>query len=36
MRLLLSTNSELSAEDFNVAYAKRCSIESTVHEVKNA
>lgn len=35
-RLLLSTNSELSAEDIIVAYAKRWSIESTFHELKNA
>jgi hypothetical protein len=35
-RLLLSTNSELSAEEIIVAYAKRWSIESTFHELKNA
>lgn len=35
-RLLLSTNSELSAEEIIVAYAKRWSIESTFNELKNA
>lgn len=35
-RLLLSTNSELSAEEIIIAYAKRWSIESTFHELKNA
>ena len=34
--MLLSTNSELSAEDIIVAYAKRWSIESTFHELKNS
>jgi hypothetical protein len=35
-RLLLSTNSELRAEEIIVAYAKRWSIESAFHELKNA
>lgn len=35
-RLLLSTNSELSAADIIIAYAKRWGIEGTFHELKNA
>lgn len=35
-RLLLSTDSELGAEDIIVAYAKRWSIESAFNELKNA
>lgn len=35
-RLLLSTNTELVAEDVIKAYAKRWSIESAFHELKNA
>lgn len=35
-RLLLSTNTELTAEEIIKAYAKRWSIESAFHELKNA
>ncbi len=35
-RLLISTDSALSAEEIIVAYAKRWSIESAFHELKNA
>ncbi len=35
-RLLLSTNTDLSAEDVIKTYAKRWSIESAFHELKNA
>lgn len=34
-RLLLSTNTELAAEDIIKIYAKRWSIESAYHELKN-